>query len=103
MTKNDQTVLTLLAVGVGLAWLSSLRIGGGAFGWPALASGDPKPAAKPTPERKPRKQGKKPQTGTPSTDNVIDVSSPRVIGLDEWKKRRAKIEAAKKKPPKKAP
>jgi hypothetical protein len=99
MTKNDQTVLTLLAVGVGLAWLSSLRIGGGAFGWPALASGDPKPAAKKTPERRANKQGNKPQKGTPSPDNVIDVSNPRVISVEEWKKRRAEIEAKKKKAP----
>jgi hypothetical protein len=97
MNKQDQTVLTFLAVGVGLVWLSSLRLGGGEFGWPALASGDPKPAPKKEPERKPNKQGNKPQAGTPSPDNVIDVSNPRVISVAEWKKRRAAIEAKKKK------
>jgi hypothetical protein len=103
MKKQDETVLILLACGVGIAWLSSLRIGGGAFGWPALASGDPKPAQKPEPKREPNRQGNKPQKGRPSPDNVIDVSNPRVIGLEEWKKRRAEIEAGKKKPKKKAP
>lgn len=109
MSDRDRALLAILAVGVALSWYSSLPKG---LGWPSLASGrGPDQGG-----RKGAKKAPKGSTTSPSSsgatsgpgaagDGVIDVSSPRVVSLEQYKREQAAraaraARAAKKNKPK---
>jgi len=107
MTQTDRQLLALLAVGVGLVYVSSLHFGS-EFGWPGLTTGSGKSgrdggkaAAKPpskgagTQKHPNRQNGRQGGPTKPDDGVVVDVSNPKVISVDEWKARRKAIDAAR--------
>lgn len=115
MTNTDRQLLALLAVGVGLVWVSSLHFGD-EFGWPGLTTGPstkgklPGKGSPGAPARPPkgsatqtspnRQDGRQGGPAKPDDGVVVDVYGPKVISVEEWKaQKRERARAARKKTP----
>lgn len=106
MTSRDKEKLAIVALAgvVVWCWWGALPKG---VGWPSLELSDGKDRGGPD-KALPSPKGAKPAPssgrgrtpGTGGGDGVIDVTSPRVVSMEEYKKTRAKAaaRAAKKRP-----
>ncbi len=110
MTDSDRNVLALLALGVGLAYLTSLHFGD-AFGWPGLTTGPstkgklPGKGSPGAPARPPkgtatqtspnRQDGRQGGPTKPDDGVVVDVYGPKVISVEEWKAQKARAARAR--------
>lgn len=107
MNDTDRKLLALLAVGVGLVWVSSLHFGD-SFGWPGLTTGTGQPADKREGAKttsKPAKKGEAsqsspnrqggPQRGRTKPDDgvVVDVYGPKRVSIEEYNARKARARA----------